>query len=611
MFSYTQWTLTLLKAAGHKYIKRIPYQSGGKLRYRYIYNVTHTHAGKHILDPDHMKVGTKLMLDATSGKEVHGHITAVSGDKVTFAYDDGPRKGESVTMSKAELATELDKVHGISDKLSTARTKQKAVVDKLKERGASEKQIAREQRRLDALGGEAEKADEGEEDEESPLLSISEQKVEVGGRQYSMWDVLTGKVKTRTPKGRERSGDYDRMIKLEISDVFRREARSLTPDQRDALDIRTTRDRGYDFGELDRMGDYISDLIRTGDLTKDSKVDENFLSRIADRRIAERKKRESEKGEQLRDLMVAEHKKRLSESTKRLKEADARLDPITRETEEVNKLYTEAYRSEFSAGFVREMMEMHGLSHLIPKSWTDANFAFDKLQPWLERKVSTAKKRVAKKPVDMASDYYEDVTIKNADGSETTLTDVLVLRPRKAGFGESSKPRKAFAIANPSGRGFKIVADDPESEFHQRVIAQTEDGVWEGLFSSDFPTEMPKNRDDKEAFDHLRSKLDEIQESATRYSADDPIVTARALVALPLALKDEGIRRAKAKVKKEHGIDVDSVHRKYKEAEKEGKAALAENTDALERYYRDADRLQFSHRLKLPSPTELIADTKD
>jgi hypothetical protein len=164
MFSYTEWALTLLKAAGHKYIKRIPYQSGGRLRYRYIYNVTHTHQGKHVLDPDHMKVGTKLMLDATSGKEVHGHITDVRGDLVSFEYDDGPRKGEVVTMGKERLAAELDKVHGISDKLSTARAKQKAVVDKLKERGASEKQIAREQKRLDALGGEAEK-DEPKKDE--------------------------------------------------------------------------------------------------------------------------------------------------------------------------------------------------------------------------------------------------------------------------------------------------------------------------------------------------------------------------------------------------------------------------------------------------------------
>ena len=160
MFSYTQWALDWLsKAAGHKYIKRIPYQSGGRTRYRYIYNVTHTHGGKHVLDPDHMKVGTKLMLDATSGAEVHGHIQSVSGDKVTFVYDDGPKKGESVTMSKDKLATELDKVHGISGKLDAARKKQSDIVAKLKEKGASAKQIARAEARLKALGGDTPKAE--------------------------------------------------------------------------------------------------------------------------------------------------------------------------------------------------------------------------------------------------------------------------------------------------------------------------------------------------------------------------------------------------------------------------------------------------------------------
>jgi hypothetical protein len=155
MFSYTQWALDWLsKAAGHKYIKRVPYQSGGRTRYRYIYNVTHTHQGKHVLDPTHMKVGTKLMLDATSGAEVHGHIQSVSGDQVTFVYDDGPKKGESVTMSKDKLATELDKVHGISSKLDAARKKQSDIVAKLKENNASAKQIARAEARLKALGGD-------------------------------------------------------------------------------------------------------------------------------------------------------------------------------------------------------------------------------------------------------------------------------------------------------------------------------------------------------------------------------------------------------------------------------------------------------------------------
>jgi hypothetical protein len=151
MFSYTQWLDELIKAAGHKYIKRIPYQSGGKMRYRYIYNVTHTHQGKHVLDLDHMKVGTKLMLDATSGAEVHGHIQSVSGDKVTFFYDDGPKKGKSVTMSKEKLASELDKVHGISSKLDAARKKEQKKLDIARRSGASSKVLAKIEARIERL----------------------------------------------------------------------------------------------------------------------------------------------------------------------------------------------------------------------------------------------------------------------------------------------------------------------------------------------------------------------------------------------------------------------------------------------------------------------------
>ena len=105
MFTYSQWLVDFLaKAAGHKYIKRVPYVSGGKRRYRYIYKVTHAVGGKHVLDTTHMVVGAAFMLDATSGKEVHAHIVSTSGDKVTYRLDDGPRKGELVTTTRGQLA---------------------------------------------------------------------------------------------------------------------------------------------------------------------------------------------------------------------------------------------------------------------------------------------------------------------------------------------------------------------------------------------------------------------------------------------------------------------------------------------------------------------------
>ena len=152
MFStFTEWVDSLLKAAGHKYIKRIPYTSGGKTRYRYIYKVTHTAGGKHVLDPDHMIVGAAFQLEPGAGKEVHAHITKVDGDMVTYRLDDGPNKGTMVTESKAALAKKLNEKHGVHAAISAERDKQAKVVADLKAAGASTKQIAREQARLERL----------------------------------------------------------------------------------------------------------------------------------------------------------------------------------------------------------------------------------------------------------------------------------------------------------------------------------------------------------------------------------------------------------------------------------------------------------------------------
>ena len=72
--TFSAWVDLLFKAAGHKYIKRIPYTSGGKLRYRYIYKVTHTARGKHALHVDDVTVGAAFMLGTDKGSEVHAHV---------------------------------------------------------------------------------------------------------------------------------------------------------------------------------------------------------------------------------------------------------------------------------------------------------------------------------------------------------------------------------------------------------------------------------------------------------------------------------------------------------------------------------------------------------
>lgn len=154
--TFSAWTLDFLsKAAGHKYIRRIPYASGGKTRYRYIYKVTHTAGGKHALHEDDVTVGAAFMLGTDKGAEVHAHVKSVDGDKVTVEYDDGPRKGEKETMSKRDLLSKLDAAHGISQALQGEREKQAKVVADLKARGASDKQVAREQARLERLSASA------------------------------------------------------------------------------------------------------------------------------------------------------------------------------------------------------------------------------------------------------------------------------------------------------------------------------------------------------------------------------------------------------------------------------------------------------------------------
>jgi hypothetical protein len=155
MFTFTQWLNDfLVKAAGHKYIKRIPYQSGGKLRYRYIYNVTHTHQGKHMMDPSHIKEGTKLLWNTDKGEEVHIEIKAVDDNGgVVFQYDDGPQKGEFDNMSAPAFRARLNELHGIDRKVKEAREKERQRLQDARERGASERQIASIAQRVKTLGG--------------------------------------------------------------------------------------------------------------------------------------------------------------------------------------------------------------------------------------------------------------------------------------------------------------------------------------------------------------------------------------------------------------------------------------------------------------------------
>jgi hypothetical protein len=619
MFTFTQWLNDfLVKAAGHKYIKRIPYQSGGKLRYRYIYNVTHTHAGKHVLDPDHMQVGTKLMLDATSGKEVHGHITAVSGDKVTFEYDDGPRKGESVTMSKAELATELDKVHGISDKLSTARAKQKAVLDKLKERGASEKQIAREQKRLDALGGEAEQIEEDEEDEEdeeSPLLSISEQKVEVGGRQYSMWDVLTGKVKTRTPKGNPKSGNYGSAIDREIGKPLREQAQKF--DVHGPLGITRERELGGPYRTI-LPDDFIQRLIREGYITKDSKIDDGFLRRVLDTYAQSEKEHNRKEGERLTQRLVDLSKDKIRDAYKKAIESEEKRREAQRGASEADTAYRNAYKSLENTPqgeeLFRSVFSELGLSEEIPASWRSSNFT-EKATAFAEKKGASAKKKLEKQkwPRYGGQERIETVEIVNIDGKKERIEDAIVLRGGgryvREGGRTKRKTHPVYIIGHPSGVGFKVVADDPSSEYHGRVLLDNPTGAWGAIGDSDLPATLPKSEKDKKGREAIREELRTLLVETDAWAGDD-VVKLHAWANASYMLSEARKAEATSVASKELGVDPHEVAREYKKLTSEAYRALEAWSDEARHYNGESARIERTRGVRAPSINELIADLK-
>jgi hypothetical protein len=168
---FQNFVRAFLKAAGHRYIKRIPYNTPRGRRYRYIYRTTATHQGRHAFDEAHLVEGTKFALHGEGESEFHGHITAVDGDMIKYVIDDGPRKGEEVTTSRQRLVDELNLVHGVQDKLTAEREKVRGAIAEAKRAGHGGV-VRRLERRLRALGGEpeAESAEPTEREAENPLV---------------------------------------------------------------------------------------------------------------------------------------------------------------------------------------------------------------------------------------------------------------------------------------------------------------------------------------------------------------------------------------------------------------------------------------------------------
>jgi hypothetical protein len=114
----------LLKGAGHKYIRRVPYVGkDGKTRYRYYYNVTGKRGVGHA---EEIVVNAKFKV-THDGQVGHFHVTAVDGDNVTVEHDE---TGKSVTMTKDELRELLEKEHAHLIEAHKERTEERKKAEK-------------------------------------------------------------------------------------------------------------------------------------------------------------------------------------------------------------------------------------------------------------------------------------------------------------------------------------------------------------------------------------------------------------------------------------------------------------------------------------------------
>ena len=126
----------LAKAAGHKYIRRIP-TGNPKRPWRYFYAIT---GGKTLGHEEEIKRGAKFrMRDA--GKEGHFEVTSEDGDKITVKHDES---GASHEMTRAALASMLKEHH--AEAIGKVREKLAHEVKSAREVGTEKQQAQVEKR---------------------------------------------------------------------------------------------------------------------------------------------------------------------------------------------------------------------------------------------------------------------------------------------------------------------------------------------------------------------------------------------------------------------------------------------------------------------------------
>lgn len=137
MFNYTQFTNDLIKAMTHKYIRRVPkgVTKTGATKYVYYYAGQEGH-GQGIAHDEELIAGASFAFGEHGKTRYHAHIILESGDRITLKYDDGDKKGQTVTMTKKQFQSLLHGEHSQAIKQAQSKAEKQLQEAKThKERG--------------------------------------------------------------------------------------------------------------------------------------------------------------------------------------------------------------------------------------------------------------------------------------------------------------------------------------------------------------------------------------------------------------------------------------------------------------------------------------------
>ena len=169
MFRYSFLIDSLLKAMGHKYIRRVPkgVTKTGATKYMYYYAGQEGH-GKGVAHESELVTGASFAFGEHGKTRYHAHITKVDGDKLTIKYDDGDKKGTEETMTKKQFQSMIHGEHSTSIQSAKEKaTKQLKDFQAGKEKGVKVKQetldkLEQRVKNLDALTAKKEEAQKPE-----------------------------------------------------------------------------------------------------------------------------------------------------------------------------------------------------------------------------------------------------------------------------------------------------------------------------------------------------------------------------------------------------------------------------------------------------------------